>query len=150
MAYVGDAPEFDATTIRAALQQIVDESHGAVMLSVVGEGNDEEITVQPRRAQGLMVQFGYGTDPGDPGEVTAEILEVMTPLMELREVIELAEAVVQGRVVVLDDAWGRREIQVTNGDGVTFQWSRSGLLGLFLWNRNWRRKAQRLTFKPYL
>lgn len=62
--------------------------------------------------------------------------------------LELAEAAIAGRVVVVED-WLRREVVITNRLGEEARHQVTSVLGALLFNRNWRQRAQTTAFEPY-
>lgn len=77
-----------------------------------------------------------------------EVAGADEPVYELDHMLELTDAAIAGRVVVIAD-WLRCEVVITDRSGRESRHQVTGLIGALLFGRDWRRRARTTTSEPY-
>lgn len=137
-----------ADAIQVAFTGLASELAGAATLTFDPDGSSETLTLNPSNPRSAAVSFDYDVGPEGAGEVRFDIAGADEPVYELSYVLELADAAIAGRVVVIEDRW-RREVIITDKSGQEGRHQVTGLLGAMLFRRDWRRRAKTTTFEPY-
>lgn len=137
-----------AAVIRATFSDLARELGGAATLTFNPDGASETLILSPTNPRSVPVSFTYDLDPEGAGEVRFDIAGADEPVYELAYMLELTDAAVAGRVVVVEDRL-RREVLITDRAGQQSTHQVSGLLGALLYRGGWRRQARTNTFAPY-
>jgi len=101
--------QLSVAAIRGAFAAIAQGLGEAVDLRFVSDELDETVILTPTNPRSVEVSFVYGTEPEGVGEVRFDIAGADEPVYDLGYILELTQAAIAGRVVVVED-WLRREV----------------------------------------